>query len=264
MTTIPSFKETQLEAISRTLVEGISHRDLDKLLEECGLQEQGGQPRRERLFMALSVRQKQDGCGNNVAAFIEVALAPVRFVEKSISYEEIREKVNTYLAFDGLQVDSKGHLLVVQRAETLSEAEYRANGLRENLLARHIHQDVLRFCKPELLEDNYFHAVLEATKSVAQKVRERSGLTLDGPELFQRVFGGERPLLALNSLRTNSEQSEQRGFVSLLNGAFGVFRNPTAHTLRAMWPMDEQDALDLLSLASYLHRRIDVAIRTPW
>jgi uncharacterized protein (TIGR02391 family) len=40
--------------------------------------------------------------------------------------------------------------------------------------------DVLRYCKEELVVDNYFHAVFEATKSVAEKVRSKTGLTTDG------------------------------------------------------------------------------------
>jgi len=45
-------------------------------------------------------------------------------------------------------------------------------------MRRGIAGDVLRFCRPELLEGNYFHAVFEATKSVAQKLRDRTGLAV--------------------------------------------------------------------------------------
>jgi hypothetical protein len=37
--------------------------------------------------------------------------------------------------------------------------------------------DVLKFCREELVADNYFHAVLEAVKSIADKLRVRTGLT---------------------------------------------------------------------------------------
>jgi hypothetical protein len=37
---------------------------------------------------------------------------------------------------------------------------------------------VLAFCRPELLADNYFHAVLEATKSVASAIRLRPATAL--------------------------------------------------------------------------------------
>ena len=50
---------------------------------------------------------------------------------------------------------------------------------------------------------------------------------------------------------------EHNGLMNLLKGMFGTFRNVTAHAPKITWMMDEQDALDLLSLASFLHRRID-------
>jgi Protein of unknown function (Hypoth_ymh) len=45
-------------------------------------------------------------------------------------------------------------------------------------LARHdVHPDVLRFCRAELMQQNYFHAVLEAAKSVADKLRTLASVT---------------------------------------------------------------------------------------
>jgi hypothetical protein len=38
------------------------------------------------------------------------------------------------------------------------------------LQERQVHGDVLLFCRAELLQDNYFHAVFEATKSVAGRL----------------------------------------------------------------------------------------------
>ena len=116
------------------------------------------------------------------------------------------------------------------------------------------------FCKAELLEDNYFHAVFEATKSIASKLRKRGGLDLDGAALVDATLGGSAPRLQINSLQTESERREQRGFVSLVKGLFGTFRNPLAHEARIEWQMPEEDALDLLVTASYVHRRLDKAI----
>jgi len=126
--------------------------------------------------------------------------------------------------------------------------------------------DVLRFCRSELLQENCFHAVLEATKSVADKIRTKTGLTGDGAELADVALALGRtgmPFLAFNSLQTESEQSEQKGLLNLMKGMFGTFRNPTAHVPKISWNMTEQDALDLLTMASFCHRRLDAAARTP-
>ena len=73
-------------------------------------------------------------------------------------------------------------------------------------------------------------------------------------------FKNEVPHLALNKLETQSETSEQKGFVNLLKGIFGTFRNTTAHNPKVLWVIEEQDALDILSILSLIHRRLDGAI----
>ena len=122
---------------------------------------------------------------------------------------------------------------------------------------------MLRFCREELVADDYFHAVLEAVKSIADKIRTRTGLTDDGNTLIDRALGGELPMLAINPLKTESEKSEQKGFANLLRGTFGMFRNTTAHEARIHWPIGKEDAEDLLSLVSLIHRRLDAAHMPP-
>jgi uncharacterized protein (TIGR02391 family) len=121
----------------------------------------------------------------------------------------------------------------------------------------------LRFCQEELLADNYFHAVLEAVKSVGEKIRAKTGLTDDGGTLIDQALGGTPPMLAINKLLSESEISEQRGFANLVRGAFGMFRNPTAHAARITWDMSKEDAEDLFSIVSLIHRRLDKAVMPP-
>src|SRR5690606_6686518 len=104
---------------------------------------------------------------------------------------------------------------------------------------RRVHPDVLTFCRAELLQQNHFHAVLEAVKSVADKIRTLSSLPSDGAELATQAFAlgaTGKPRLAINSLSTDTEKGEQRGFMNLLIGLFGTFRNPTAHAAKIYWP----------------------------
>jgi uncharacterized protein (TIGR02391 family) len=63
--------------------------------------------------------------------------------------------------------------------------------------------------------------------------------------------------------RTETEQQEQAGLSNLMKGMFGAFRNVTVHAPKISWTITEQDALDLLTIASFLHRRMDDAVRTP-
>lgn len=243
---------------------GFTGSEIGKLLWECRIIDvQPSLTKRHRLFEALSTRQSSDGCGNTVMAFIQHAMRPARHHDAQEWYEDTRFKLNTVLAFAGYQLGSNGKLSEISKAQTITQAAARASRLRESLLVRKVHADVLRYCKEELLVDNYFHTVFEATKSVAEKIRQLTGLKTDGSDLIDQAFGFKNgvPYLALNSLQTESEQSEQRGFMNLLKGLFGTFRNTTAHAPKITWLIDEQDALDILSLVSLLHRRLDEAVR---
>jgi uncharacterized protein (TIGR02391 family) len=171
----------------------------------------------------------------------------------------MRANVNRSLAFSGLAVNASGQIYAVDRAETLSEAQRRADELRADLTTRGVHPDVLRFCRAELVADNSFHAVLEATKSIAEKLRVKSGLSEDGAKLVDAALCGAAPRLAINDLITESQRSEQSGFANLVKGVFGMFRNPTAHEAHIQWAMRKVDAEDLLSIASLIHRRLDDA-----
>ena len=58
--------------------------------------------------------------------------------------------------------------------------------------------------RQEIIEQNTFHAVLEATKSLARKIRDKSGLDGDGAPLVDAAFGMAQqrlPVLAFNSLQ---------------------------------------------------------------
>jgi uncharacterized protein (TIGR02391 family) len=49
-----------------------------------------------------------------------------------------------------------------------------------------------------------------------------------------------------------------------MKGLFSTFRNPAAHAPKVAWATLRSDALDILTLASMLHRRLDEAdVRQP-
>lgn len=266
MASIPKFDDNSLQAICDVLgdtASGLVGSEMGRLLARSGIQDvEPTITKRHRLHSALSNRQRKDNCANNVVAFIQNAMDPIRYTNEHEAFEARREALNVALSFRGYEVGQDGKVRPVAKVETLTEAEKRARALRQNLVARKVHPDVLLFCKAELLQDNYFHAVFEATKSVADKIRDMSGLSSDGAELVNEAFSISRPLLALSKLSTKTEKSEQRGFANLLKGIFGTFRNVTAHAPKIKWPIEEQDAMDLLTMASYAHRKLDAAVKT--
>jgi uncharacterized protein (TIGR02391 family) len=222
--------------------------------------------KRDRLFNALAGRQRRDRCSNAVLLFVGKALAPVRFHEVPDAFEEMRAEVNVPLAFAGWEVDEAGKVRPKRQAETLSEARKRAMRLRTQLVNRGAHDRLLRYCVSEIDDENYFHAVLEGSKSLADEIRRRTGRSEDGVALIDAVFElGKRghPLLALTNMSTESERSRQNGLANSLRGVFGSLRNPTAHEPKIKSTMTEQDAVDELCHMSYLHRRLDDCQEVP-
>jgi len=63
----------------------------------------------------------------------------------------------------------------------------------------------------------------------------------------------------LNAQSTEWERSEQAGLAMQMKGMFSTFRNPTAHAPKVQWATSRKDALDMMTLASMLHRRLDEA-----
>ena len=260
---LPLLKVDDLEQICRVFAEAVSHADITNYLKEARIAENGGNPRWERMLLALAERQSHDQCSNAVIAFACQILRPSRYLDRRQEYEELRRKVNFTLAFYGLQVTEQGKAASVSTAKTVSEAETRASELRSELMRRSVHGEVLAFCKAELLDKNYFHAVLEASKSLADKIRHRTALTADGAALVDLAFSTKSPMLAVNSLRTDTERSEQTGFANFLKGIFGLFRNVTAHAPKVAWIVDKREAMDALTIISYAHRRLDEATLVP-
>jgi uncharacterized protein (TIGR02391 family) len=245
---------------------GLSNAEMETLLRERGIADPvPGITKRHRLFEALVQRQRSDNCANSVLAFVKHVMNPVRYVGNKDAFESQRQRLNGVLSFSGLALGDDGKLRPVKAAQTLNEAEAAASMLRKALIERRVHADVLKFCRAELLVDNYFHAVFEAAKSVAEKLREKTSLVSDGGPLVDEALGigkAGHPRLAFNSLRTESERSEHSGLMNLIKGLFGAFRNTTAHAPKIYWAITEQDALDILTTISLIHRRLDTAIRT--
>lgn len=268
MAAIDEFTDTQLERICDVLADtkaGLTGNEIGRILSDLRVEDpMPTATKRHRLHQALLTRQRRDGCGNVVASFVQRAMDPVRYTGDAASFEAKRQELNSVLAFAGYSLSEDGRIERVPVARTLTEAHERAERLRAELGRRGVHPDVLAFCRSELLEKNFFHAVFEATKSVAEKIRKRSGLTGDGAQLVDQAFGigkSKVPLLAFNSLRSETERNEHSGIMNLMKGMFGAFRNVAAHVPRISRPIAEEDALDLLTIASFLHRRLDAAVQ---
>ena len=257
-----SMPEGQIEGLAKVLGECGSGSDISRVLEDRGLVDGSGESTKwRRLYRVFLAIQKQDKCANRIIDFIGSFLVPARFVGRQDEFEERRGELNSILAFSGIEYGSDGQFRRRDPAQTIDEAERRANAIRAKFRGRRLHPEVLKYCQAEMMEQNYFHAVFEASKGLAQRIRNMSGVGYDGARLIDAVFSIEKPLLAMNTLQTETERSEHKGFALLLKGCFGAVRNPLAHEPRILWE-GEEDAADYFSLISLLHRKLDDCVST--
>lgn len=262
-TPITPFNSQHLEAACRVLADterGLTGTQIERLLQEIAVADTSpGMTKWKRLFNALAEAQNKHQLGNHLIMLINRAMDPVNYARDPNAFNWRRDELNVVLAFSGFRVREDGKVTHADKATTLDAARARAGRLKAALESRNVHAEVLNYCRAELLDENYFHAVFESTKGVAERIRLMSGLTADGAELVNKAFSIQNPILALGPLATESEKSEQKGFSNLVVGLFGAVRNPLAHAPKTNWPMSEQDALDILTLVSLIHRKLDRA-----
>ena len=146
-----------------------------------------------RLHYIFQERQQQDRSASSILRFIKTLLGPARFVGRNDEYERHRCNVNVALAFASLELGDDGNIRRRTGSTTIPEAERRAGTMQTRLDGRRIHPQVLKYCKAELMQDNYFHAVFEAAKGLAQRIRDESGMEADGTNLVDQVFSIKTP-----------------------------------------------------------------------
>jgi len=268
---IPPFDPGHLEAIAKVLGDtttGLSGSEIGHLLASCRIPDSTPDMTKwRRLYNAFAEFQNRNQAGNHVLVFIQRAMNPGSYTDNPGLFQLRLNQLNPIISFSGIELDQKGQLKRVTVAKTLNEALERANRFQASLKIRNVHPDIFRFCTAEILAQNYFHAVFEAMKSITAKIRTLTGLSSDGADLVREAFQlgkADTPLFAINTLITETEKGEQRGFVNLLIGLYGTIRNPLAHNPKIEWDMTEADALDMMSTLSLLHRKLDKARRyTP-
>lgn len=249
-----------LEGISKAIGDtekGLSGSQIDYLLQQALLNNTTpGITKWQRIYNAFVDFQNREHCSNNIFTFIKLVLSPSRYVNEPERFEWLLKNTNQQLSFAGWKIGEDGKQLKIQKATTIQEAQIKAKNLKSEIENRKGHPEIIKYCKAELLSDNYFHAVFEACKGLFERIRELSGVNKDGIRLIEEVFS-TNPILIINNYLSDSEKDELSGFCNLLKGLCGMFRNTEAHEPKVSWTITEQDALEILGVISYCHRRLD-------
>lgn len=129
----------------------------------------------------------------------------------------------------------------------------------EDFDKRGFHPEVMKHSRSLFLEGNYFHAVFESAKAFNVAVKQRAGVDKDGQALMHEAFSSSKPLIKITPCKTTTERDIQDGYRFLAAGLMSAIRNPIAHEPAISFPVGRDDALDILSLISYLFRWLDEA-----
>lgn len=252
-----------LEALAKILANseyGLSGSELAKFIPEAGLNDlDANNTKWRRLFNSFVDYQNKNHNSNCILAFIAKSMNPARFVGQNEKFEFIRGELNKRLSFIGYLLNESAIFNPVNKSKTITEAEQRVNRFKSKLDTRNIYPKIYHYCNSELITENYFHSVFEAVKSIAEEIRLKTNLSQDGSELIDKALSVNSPVLKINDLETETEKSEQKGFANLIKGVFGMFRNTTAHAPKVVWKITEDEALDIMTTISLIHKKLHVA-----
>ena len=257
---------TRVAQILADTSDGLTGREIGDMLTRLNMEDPYPDwTKWRRLEEAFVRRQNLDGSPKRIITFICNVMNPANYRDAPELFSLRQDRLNGVLTFVSLRVNDNGRIAKGAHSTTLDEASRNATSLREELRRRGTHVEVLRYCSIELLKKNNFHASLEATKSVFERLRRLAGVGGDGAGLVDAVLSLGKsgvPLIAINSLASQTDRDEQTGFTNLIKGLSGMFRNPVAHDPRLLRGVSDEQLLELITTLSMIHRRLDTATVT--
>ncbi|MGB6872871.1 MAG: TIGR02391 family protein [Dehalococcoidia bacterium] len=117
-----------------------------------------------------------------------------------------------------------------------------------------LHLRIITASKSLFESGHYAQAIFEAFKAVENFVQDKSGSTLYGTNLMERVFNEEDPIIKVPEAG-HYYKEVQKGFKHLFVGASQGIRNPKAH--KEIIQKDPYITLQYLGFFSFLLKRID-------
>ena len=205
----------------------------------------------------MNLQKQGVGSPNHVLKVIQTACNPQGWINQKEKYESLLKAINEVLSFYGLNVKDDGSL--IQTSESSSTVQRSKSSDEIAFDSRNFHPQIALHGRSHFSRGSYFHAVFECCKSFDSIVGKNTGIGKSGQPLMSESMSLNGPL-KFNSQQNQSERDEQQGVMYLCMGLMNAIRNPQAHEPELNWPMSREDALDVLSLISFLFRKIESAV----
>lgn len=265
-------EDAKLEALANKLgtLPELTHTNIDKYLVECSIQDIStksrlvglgyiaGDSKSKRIYKCFINEVYKTNNDLKIVSFIERALNPLRFAD-SKRYDDVLNDINSVLLFMGYEINKSGKVKIVKKATTIDEVQERINALENEAKKRNVHSEVLKYCKREYLDKDYFHAQFEASKGLFQRIRDLTNQNVDGTKLINGVFSTEEPMLILPNLKLTerTDKDEFLGYKHLFEYVVNAVRNPEGHTPRILANEELGECLDNFVIISRCHRFLD-------
>lgn len=169
------WKVSTIEAVGQIIgatAEGLTGSQIERVLARCKLPDPGPITKARRITDSLVQAQTAERTCKPVLRLLLAAMEPQSYVDQLRVFTERQARLNAVLVFEGVRINDGGKVAAGPKAATLSAAAQHANSLRAELVRRVAsYEEVFLSCTAELLERNTFHALLEATKGFADRVR---------------------------------------------------------------------------------------------
>lgn len=210
------------------------------------------------------IQNMSDG-QDRIYRIIKQLCDPQEYFGEEKQFQAILKQVNQVLQHYSLVAAEDGrilHFLPVKNSvlpQSLLKAARSLKGREAELFdSRKFHAEITKHGRTHFIEGRYLQAVIECCKAFEKRVREKAKLNKHhGQELMGAALSPKTGYLKLNTLQTVTEENEQEGLMYLCKGLMQAIRNPGSHEPEIDRQMTKEDALEQLSLISYLYRQID-------
>jgi uncharacterized protein (TIGR02391 family) len=146
---------------------------------------------------------------------------------------------------------------VTKAGQQLASEKDATSYQKANLLPKdQLHPIIAERTYPAFLRGDYATAIFQAFLEIEVAVRNAGGFSQDlsGDRLMRAAFAPSKSGQAGPLTDTNLPSGEQEAMSHLFAGAFGLYRNATAHRYV---PTDPEEAAEIIMFASQLHRIVD-------
>lgn len=255
-----SLKSQDIELICQVLCDEITGSQITTMLTTLGLPiGDTTYTKWRRLSAILIAACSQQRSLRPIFDSVEYICVPSKYIDAPENWEILKKNINKTLIFRGFELDDSGKVQKITKVQTFKDAKLRLQTLEERLKDSDIHPLVSKYCSKELLQENYFHAILEASKGIFYRIREMTGSTLDSGKLIEECFNKNNPVIVINGnkLQSDEELSAYQGLKHLLLSIAQLYRNTNAHSLKLYNPNNLNDAITALTLMSLAHNLLD-------